>query len=92
MWEGLDEPVQVVQRKVELPFEVIDWRSLPASEQQSRLDDVLGEDRGRGFDPQIAAPGRLGITTMRQRAVRVGGEMHIWSRPGAGTQIEVVIP
>jgi signal transduction histidine kinase len=51
-------------------------------------------DDGIGFDP--AAPphrGRgFGLTSMRERAEAAGGVLHVASRPGAGTQIEVVVP
>ena len=51
-------------------------------------------DDGRGFDPtRVAAAGRgFGLQTMRERAGAVGGELRIWSRPRAGTQIEVILP
>ena len=53
------------------------------------------EDRGHGFDP--AAPvrrgaGGFGLISMRERAEALGGELRVTSAPGAGTEIEVVIP
>ena len=49
-------------------------------------------DDGDGFDP--ADPGRrgFGLTSMRERAQANGGELRIHSRPGGGTEVEVVIP
>jgi signal transduction histidine kinase len=51
-------------------------------------------DDGVGFDP--AAPphrGRgFGFTSMRERAEAAGGALHVQSRPGEGTQVEVVLP
>ena len=61
VWEGLDEPVQVVQRRVELPFEVLDWRSWPESEQERCLDELVDEDRVRGFDLGYAPLLRLTV-------------------------------
>ena len=49
-------------------------------------------DEGRGFDPSaaLAEQGpveRLGLSTMRERVVLLGGELEIRSKPGAGTSI-----
>ncbi|MDC0774145.1 condensation domain-containing protein, partial [Streptomyces sp. HD] len=61
VWEGLDEPVQVVQRRVELPFEVLDWRSSTSGEREGRLAELLEEDRVRGFDLGSAPLMRLTV-------------------------------
>ncbi|MEU3566649.1 amino acid adenylation domain-containing protein, partial [Kitasatospora sp. NPDC006786] len=63
VWEGLDEPVQVVQRRVELPFEVLDWRSFPADERERRLDGLVEDDRVRGFD--LGSAPLLRLTVVR---------------------------
>jgi len=54
-------------------------------------------DAGTGFDVAAAAAdagrlGRLGLAGMRERARRVGGELQIESRPGAGTRVIVRLP
>jgi signal transduction histidine kinase len=46
-------------------------------------------DDGVGFDPALVRPGGLGLTSMAERAARVGGRFAIESRPGAGTRIRV---
>jgi len=47
-------------------------------------------DKGHGFD--IAAPGDgFGLTSMRERARSVGGELLVSSRPGHGSQVEVAV-
>ena len=52
------------------------------------------EDDGIGFDPK--APGlraqRLGLTSMEERAGRVGGRLSIHSSVGAGTTVRLDIP
>ena len=58
---------------------------------------VTIEDDGRGFDYDAVSKikgGRekLGISIMNERAVQAGGEFHIESQPGKGTQIIVEIP
>jgi signal transduction histidine kinase len=49
-------------------------------------------DDGVGFAPQRDFPGHLGLHSMRERAVQLGGRLEIESAPGAGTSITVRIP
>ncbi len=52
-------------------------------------------DDGVGIDPQIlngGRPGHYGLTGMRERAQTLGGQLVIWSRSGAGTEIDLGIP
>jgi len=47
-------------------------------------------DSGQGFD--IAARGfGFGLTSMRDRARSVGGQLQISSEPGAGSQVEATL-
>ncbi len=50
------------------------------------------QDDGVGFDPQAEYPGHLGLHTMRERVVRLGGALHIESAPGQGTTVRASIP
>lgn len=50
------------------------------------------EDDGVGFQPEAAAPDRLGLLGMRERANLVGGELDIESKPGWGTTVLIRIP
>jgi ligand-binding sensor domain-containing protein/signal transduction histidine kinase len=58
--------------------------------------DVRFRDNGTGIDPVILASGGVaghyGLPGMRERVSRIGGHMELWSRPGAGTEIEVKVP
>jgi signal transduction histidine kinase len=36
--------------------------------------------------------GHWGLPGMRERATKLGGHLDIWSRPGAGTEIELRVP
>ncbi|HEY3570928.1 MAG TPA: amino acid adenylation domain-containing protein [Thermoanaerobaculia bacterium] len=65
LWEGLEEPVQVVQKKVELPFDEQDWRGLPEAERQEKLEELLAADRRRGFDLTRAPLVRFTLLRMR---------------------------
>jgi len=60
--------------------------------QQLRL---LVRDDGRGIDPEVLRAGRdghWGLSGMRERAERVGGHLRLWSRPGAGAEVELSVP
>jgi signal transduction histidine kinase len=50
-------------------------------------------DDGVGFDPEEAAlrSRRLGLTSMEERAARVGGILEIRSAPGAGTTVRLEV-
>ena len=50
---------------------------------------VADDGRGFAFDE---AEGGLGIAGMRERALLVGGELTIESRPGRGTTVRLVVP
>ena len=50
---------------------------------------VADDGRGFAFDE---AEGGLGIAGMRERALLVGGELTIESRPGRGTSVRLVVP
>ncbi len=51
------------------------------------------EDDGRGFEPEYAWTSRsLGLIGMRERAVAIGGELHLESRPGGPTKVSLAVP
>jgi signal transduction histidine kinase len=49
------------------------------------------EDNGRGFDPDGAFPGHVGLISMRERAAKLGGTVSIISTPGAGTTVVALL-
>ena len=49
VWKNSERPMQVVARRVELPFKVEDWRHLSVEEQEISFGRYLEEDRRRGF-------------------------------------------
>ena len=57
---------------------------------------VRFRDNGVGLDPAIlrqgSIPGHFGLPGMRERVSKIGGRMRLWSRTGAGTELEVRIP
>lgn len=56
---------------------------------------VVVRDSGCGIDPQVLRSGRdlhWGLLGMRERAGSVGAQVRIWSRLGAGTEVEISVP
>ncbi len=49
------------------------------------------EDRGRGFDPEmaLAADRSTGLAGMRERALLLGGQLTVESQPGRGARLRV---
>ena len=65
---------------------------LKYSSNQFRL---LVRDDGFGIEPHILMTGRdghWGISGMRERAERIGGQIHIFSNAMAGTELELSVP
>lgn len=69
--------------------------TVTVSVRRGDLGDVLVievVDDGCGFDPTVARPGHLGLTTMRERAHRAGGHLELASSPGDGTTVRAGVP
>jgi signal transduction histidine kinase/ligand-binding sensor domain-containing protein len=53
-------------------------------------------DDGKGIDPEVlhagTRPRHFGLQGMRERARHIDAILNIWSRAGAGTEIELLIP
>ena len=56
---------------------------------------VVVRDNGLGMDQEALRAGRTshwGLLGMRERARNVGARLRIWSRRGAGTEVEITVP
>ncbi|XXF80137.1 triple tyrosine motif-containing protein [Myxococcaceae bacterium GXIMD 01537] len=53
-------------------------------------------DDGAGVAPEIlemgGRPGHWGLAGMHERAARIGATLRVWSRTGAGTEVELTVP
>lgn len=58
----------------------------------SQSVELSVRDDGRGFDTESPRQGGFGLTSMSERAAKIGGNLSIESRPGHGTQLDVVVP
>ena len=59
--------------------------------ENGRLALMIG-DNGRGFDAEAAGRGSFGLTSMRERAALIGGELRIESRRQDGTRVSLLLP
>ena len=47
---------------------------------------------GVGFDRSCSGAAGFGLSSMRECAAHIGGELHVESAPGSGTLIRVEVP
>lgn len=76
VWEGVKEPVQVVERSADLPWSVEDWSHRSASERQRDLETYLAEERAEGFDLTRAPLMRFRLTRMGEDGVHFVWSFH----------------
>ena len=76
VWQELQRPQQVVWQRVELPWQEHDWRGLPPEEQQRRWQQLLQEDRRRGFELERAPLMRLTLVRVGEQAYRFAWSHH----------------
>src|SRR6266545_921703 len=74
-WKEIDDPVQVVHRRAELPIEYRDWGAMTGEEQERRFELLVQTDRERGFD--LSNP-----PLIRLSLIRLGEDLYrlIWSQ------------
>lgn len=71
VWDGLDDPLQVVRRDVTTDWQHLDLQAVPSDHQQARIDAVLAADRERGFDLAVAPLSRMTV-------IRTGTAEWLW--------------
>ncbi len=75
VWEGLEKPLQIVYRNVNVDIEDHDWRQLEAERQQEMLEEFISDDQQRGFDLTRPPLLRLTLSHTADRAYKF-----VWSR------------
>ncbi|HEX8934355.1 MAG TPA: amino acid adenylation domain-containing protein, partial [Pseudonocardiaceae bacterium] len=74
VWEGIDEPVQIVYRQVASPIIYHDWCALSEQEQQQELERVVTAELA-GLDLSVAPLSRLVISRVGDDEVAL-----VWTR------------
>jgi NRPS condensation-like uncharacterized protein len=64
VWDGVDEPVQVVRRDVTVPINHLDWRGLSEPDRDGELRRLLEADRAAGMDLSTPPLLRLAIARL----------------------------
>ncbi|MEV7094869.1 non-ribosomal peptide synthase/polyketide synthase [Amycolatopsis sp. NPDC051045] len=64
VWDGVEEPLQVVRRRAVVPITRHDWRGLSEAEQTAQLERLSAEDAAAGLDLATAPLMRLGIVAL----------------------------
>ncbi|HEU0088804.1 MAG TPA: non-ribosomal peptide synthase/polyketide synthase, partial [Pseudonocardiaceae bacterium] len=64
VWDGVDEPLQVVHRAVTLPITHYDWRDLPVVDRDRELRRVLAADNAASMDLTAAPLMRMVIARL----------------------------
>jgi len=93
--ERLDLPGEVEEHLYRIASEAL-HNVINHAEAESATVSVINHDRelrvevsddGAGFDPGVAHPGHLGLSTMAERAETIGATLAVTSTPGGGTSV-----
>jgi amino acid adenylation domain-containing protein len=74
VWDGLDQPLQVIRQEVRPGWTELDWRGRSDADRREELEERLEQDRRAGFD-LAAAP------LMRMMLIRLDDQVHqlVWT-------------
>jgi amino acid adenylation domain-containing protein/non-ribosomal peptide synthase protein (TIGR01720 family) len=76
IWDGLDEPLQVVRERVELPWDEQDWRGISPDDQRARHESFLQADRRKGFELSRAPLMRMALIRIADETWRLVWSFH----------------
>jgi amino acid adenylation domain-containing protein len=75
-WQDVPRPVQVVHRRVQVPWHFEDWGALPAAEQAARQAAYLQAERARGLAVDTAPLLRISVFRCADHAYRLIATVH----------------
>ncbi|OYD95860.1 non-ribosomal peptide synthetase [Nostoc sp. 'Peltigera membranacea cyanobiont' 213] len=86
LWEKRQQPLQVVRKQVDLPWNYQDWRNLSPTEQQECLDSLLQTERQKGFQLNQAPLMRCHLIQLSDQTYKFLWNLHHiildgWSLP-----------
>lgn len=98
--EEPEQPLEVKEALYRIAQEALNntVKHARAQQVQVRLEPHEGrlmleiEDDGVGFNPDGSFPGHLGLRSMRERALGVGGSVEVVSAPNQGTRVVATVP
>jgi amino acid adenylation domain-containing protein len=75
-WSEFERPCQVVHRRIAVPVEYQDWRSLSPLQQDERLASYLDADHRRGFVPSRPPLSRLALLRLDEDVNQLVWSIH----------------
>ncbi|MCA1682013.1 MAG: condensation domain-containing protein, partial [Actinobacteria bacterium] len=75
-WEGVEVPLQVVQRQANVPVTYLDWTHLSQDQRKGELTRLLDGDRAQGLDLGTAPLLRLVLARLSDTEVQVVWTFH----------------
>ncbi|MGH3702739.1 MAG: condensation domain-containing protein, partial [Pseudonocardiaceae bacterium] len=76
VYDGVNEPLQVVHFQVTLPVTYLDWKQLPPDARTKELSQLLESDRAQGLDLGTAPLLRVTIAILSSTEVQVVWTFH----------------
>jgi amino acid adenylation domain-containing protein/non-ribosomal peptide synthase protein (TIGR01720 family) len=75
-WKNLDNPLQIVRRRVDFLVKEEDWRGLSPGERKARLENFLKTDQKRGFHLSQAPLMRVALFQITDNTYQLGWSYH----------------